>query len=241
MRPLRDAPLVSAVQMPERVLRGGVTQRRQLADGRVRAQPQRLLVDARHRFEQRPVEQLGVQPAHAVRVALDLRVEHAERVLAAVRPHVRRAGQPAQRLLVVGGWAGCVCAAASATAADARAGAGIRRTQSRFAASSRPTYPRAASAVSASTVLWTCSASSARPCTSCRSWTANSTSRRLPRPSLSSRSRSSGGNRSPPPGGASPAPRERSPSRSDAVHTIGLRASTVLLPELHVAGHRAGP
>ena len=93
-----------------------------------------------------------------------------------------------------------------------------------LAASSLPTYPPSASAVSASTVDATCNDSSLRPCTSCSSCTANSTSRRPPVPNLSSRERTAAG--------TSSSTRRRiactsgtKSSRSQAVQTMGSRAS----------------
>ena len=55
-----------------------------------------------NRLQQRLVEQLGVQPRHPQALALELLAQHAERVVLTVGPHVRRAGQPAHRLVVVG-------------------------------------------------------------------------------------------------------------------------------------------
>ena len=57
---------------------------------------------AANRFQQRLVEQLGVQPRHPHALALELLAQHPERVVPTVGPHVRRARQPAQRLVVVG-------------------------------------------------------------------------------------------------------------------------------------------
>ena len=94
---------------------------------------------------------------------------------------------------------------------------------------------RRPSAASASTVDATCSDSSLRPCTSCSSWTANSTSRSPPVPSLSSRVLS--------PAGTSYSTRRRiactsgtKSSRSHAVHTIGISAAMYSLAQFRVAG-----
>ena len=56
---------------------------------------------ARRRVEQRPVEQLLVQPAHPPGVAAPLLQQHTDRVVAPVGPELGRAGQPAQGVRVV--------------------------------------------------------------------------------------------------------------------------------------------
>ena len=85
-------------------------------------------------------------------------------------------------------WAAGACGAAAAAAAGARrcAGTGRRRSASRRRPGRRSRRPTARPAPAA--CRRSRSDASARPCTSCSSWTANSTSRRPPRPSLSSRS-----------------------------------------------------
>ena len=61
-------------------------------------------MDARltDRLQQRLIEQLGVQSRYAVALPFEFVAQHAEGVVLAVGPDMRRARQPAQRLLVIG-------------------------------------------------------------------------------------------------------------------------------------------
>ena len=106
--------------------------------------------------------------------------------------------------------------------------------------SSRPTYPLSIRALSASRVARTRSRSSTRPCTSCSSWTENSTSRSPPAPSLISRPASRAG--------MCAITRLRMAwvsetkfSRSAARQTIGATMSDEVLGQSQVAGARVGP
>ncbi|CDP89270.1 hypothetical protein BN975_05122 [Mycolicibacterium farcinogenes] len=87
--------------MGQCALRPFVTQCGELTFGRLGAHPG---TDAdgwlAHRFQQRLVEELGVQPGHAHALAFEFLAQHARRVVAAVGAHVRGAGQPAVRLVV---------------------------------------------------------------------------------------------------------------------------------------------
>ena len=89
-------------QMGQRALRPFVPQGGELALRGFGAHPDRQahrrLGD---RLQQWLIEQLGVQPRHPVALAPQLLPQHAQRVVAAVGTHVRRARQPAQRLVVV--------------------------------------------------------------------------------------------------------------------------------------------
>ena len=178
---------------------------------------------AGHRRQQRPVEELLVQPAHLAGVQA--------RARPAARRRPRRGGRacspatgPASAA-AARRWAAGGCAAAAAAAAGARrcAGTGRRRSASRRRPGRRTRRPTAP--CSAGSVPPTRSDASARPCTICSSWTANSTSRSPPRPSLSSRSACAGGMLA--------STRRRiactsatKPGRSPAFHTSGQSAST---------------
>ena len=145
----------------------------------------------RHRVEQRPVEQLLVQAPDAAGVAPPLLDQDADDVVPPVGPQLRRPGEPAQRVRVVrggqqvGAAQRCSCSRCSSSAGSGRRRRGSPRRRARRTRGSRGLAARRASSGSAS-------AASARPCTSWSSWTANSTSRSPPRPSLSSRSAWSG-------------------------------------------------
>ena len=88
--------------MRQRGLRALVTQCGELSFGRGRGQSGGEPDRRADGLQQRLVEQLGVQPRDPQVLPLELLAQHAERVVGAVGPHVRGAGQPAQRLLVVG-------------------------------------------------------------------------------------------------------------------------------------------
>ena len=105
--------------------------------------------------------------------------------------------------------------------------------------SSRPTYPLSIKDLSAGRVDRVRSRSSTRPCTSCNSWTENSTSRRPPSPSLSSRPAFRARNVSDHPFAHRLGRPRRSPSRSAARHTIGGNHVDELLAEVKITG--AGP
>ncbi len=78
-----------------------VAERRELPNGGVRRQTHGVLVEPGHRFEQWTIEQPRMKSADARRVAFDLGLEDAERIVPSVRPHVRRAREPTQALAVV--------------------------------------------------------------------------------------------------------------------------------------------
>ena len=114
-----------------------------------------------------------------------------------------------------------------------------RYAASRAAPSSRPTYPPWVRCASAESVVGARTASSERPCTSWSSWTANSTSRSPPEPSLICRPACAAGMWS--------TTRRRiactsvtKPSRSDADHTIGATRAQNSRAQLEVAGDRPG-
>ena len=87
--------------MGQGALRTLVAQRSQLPFGGFRGHPVRVTDCAADGFEQRGVEQLGVQSRDPHVLPFDLLAQHTESVAGAVRSHVRGAGQPAQRLVVI--------------------------------------------------------------------------------------------------------------------------------------------
>ena len=87
--------------MPESMLGCRVTQSGQLPNRGFWPQDQCFLVHPRHRFEKRAVEQLGVQAANPMRIPLDLGAQDSQGIQTTVGSHVRGAGQPTQRFLVV--------------------------------------------------------------------------------------------------------------------------------------------
>ncbi|SHU46442.1 Uncharacterised protein [Mycobacteroides abscessus subsp. abscessus] len=88
-------------QVTEGVLRLLISQSRELAHRRLVGQPQGFLVELGDRFQQRLVEQLGVQTRHAQRLPLDLGAQYPERVVLSVWTHMRRPGQPSHGLGVL--------------------------------------------------------------------------------------------------------------------------------------------
>ena len=87
--------------MPQRAVRIGEAERGQPPPGRLGGEPQLLARHPADRVEQRPVEQLLVQPAHLAAVQRALGGKDGDHVAAAVRPVAERASQPAQAVRVV--------------------------------------------------------------------------------------------------------------------------------------------
>ena len=86
------------LEVPQRRRRVLVAECREPGRGRLGREPNVVAGDPRHRAEQRPVEQLLVQPAHLAAVVAPLLLELDHRVLRVVE----RAAEAAQRLVVVG-------------------------------------------------------------------------------------------------------------------------------------------
>jgi len=90
-------------EMGQRALRTLVTQCGELAFGRLGLHASGELdgrtVDG---FEQRLVEELGVQAGNPQTLTFELLPQHAQGVVLTVGSHVRRPGQPPHRLFVVG-------------------------------------------------------------------------------------------------------------------------------------------
>ena len=220
MSEVRETPLVSASRWRSAALRVGVAERGQPGLGRLQRQPGLVAGELGDGAEQRAVEELLVQPAHLAAVVAATACR-ARRPVLGEEPD--RAAEPAQRRLVLGHDVRAPQLVAAGS--GARGCAGTRRPR---AAPRRPrgrrSRPRSGRA-SALSVAPARSDVSARPCTSCRSCTANSTSRSPPEPSLSCRSASWAGMWS--------STRRRiactsstKPSRSAALHTIGAIIST---------------
>ena len=224
-------PAGQRLEVAQRRLRVEVAERRQPGPGRLRAQPAVPAGDAGDGLEQRPVEQLLVQPAYLAAVLAQRPLQLGDRVLEVAQ----RPAEAAQRRLVLRDHvrtpelvqlhavldgpqeAVGVVEGGPLLAADVAARRSARRA------------PRAWSAGG--------SASSAWPCTICSSWTANSTSRSPPEPSLICRSASLAGMCS--------RTRRRiactsatKPSRWAAFHTSGLIVLDVVLAQRQVAGDR---
>ncbi len=235
----RDRPAVSASMCrsaPAGSAKPSAASRR---PGLGRRQPQRLGRHPGDRLEQRSVEQLLVQPADLAGVQRPLGLPH---LLA--RRRARPAGSPCagpascSSPRVVGHAGGCGAAGAAAAGARPRAGtcrrrAGSprrrgRRSRRRAARPARPACPA------------TRSASSPRPWTSCSSCTANSTSRRPPRPELDL---AVGDRRlacARPPAGAWPARRRRSPAARPRSTPAARSRRGTRAPSVEVAGDRPG-
>ena len=96
-------PAGERTQVAERAVWRGPAQRAEPGRGLTFREPARVGGQPRHRGEQRPVEQLLVQAAHAAGVARPLGHEDADDVVPPVGPQLGRTGQPPQRVRVVGG------------------------------------------------------------------------------------------------------------------------------------------
>ena len=142
-------PAGERAQVAQRRLGVGEAERAQPVAGRLRPELQLLAGHAGHRRQQRPVEQLLVQPAHLAGVQRQLGLQHvdgAARGRRACSPASGPASAAAGRRWAAGG-----CGAAGAAAAGARrcAGSGRRRSgwrRPRGRRSRRPTAPSARAA-----------------------------------------------------------------------------------------------
>ena len=88
--------------MGQRTLRAFVPERGELTFGslgrQTRGESQRWI----HRFQQGLVKQLGVQTRHPNALPLEFFAQHTQRVTRSVGANMRGAGQPPQRLIIVG-------------------------------------------------------------------------------------------------------------------------------------------
>ncbi len=89
---VRETPAGQRLQVPQRGDRVEVAERGEPLLGRLRREPGLVAGELRHRGEQRPVEELLVQPADLPAVPLPLLVELGDRLLQ--EPH--RPAEPAQ-------------------------------------------------------------------------------------------------------------------------------------------------
>ena len=88
--------------MGQRVVRALVSQRSQLPLCCLRGHPGRKAERRIHRFQQRLVEQLGVQAGHPHVLTFEFLAQDTQRIPGAIRADVGGPGQPAHRLVVLG-------------------------------------------------------------------------------------------------------------------------------------------
>ena len=231
-RPRRSAPRGGAARRPGRRSRAPPAATA-AASGR---QPRLVRAEPGDRVEQRPVEQLLVQPADLAGVP---RATPRSSSATGSVAQPERAAEPAQLGLVVGHEVGAPQPVQLQPVLDACAGTG-RRGRARRRRRGRRSRRRQR-LERRQRVAGCAATSSVRPCTSCSSWTANSTSRRPPRPELELAVGLRRPARAPRPGGASPARRRRSRSRSAACQTSGRERVDVRRARARGRRRPAGP